>query len=445
MLGNTLQLINNVMWGPATIVILVGTGIFLTFRLGFIQLHQFKHAVDLVRGKYDRKDDPGEISHFQALSAALSATIGTGNIAGVATAIAIGGPGAIFWMWITALFGMATKFTSCFLALNYRKFNQDGSVSGGPMYFLEKGLGMKWLGMIFAFCTAIAALGIGNTVQSNSVADAIRYSFNVPKLYTGIIIALAVWIVIIGGIKRIAHVASKIVPFMSIVYILGAVTILILKINAIPEAFLLIFKHAFTPTSAAGGFIGSTIALTMRMGVARGLFSNEAGLGSAPMAHAAAKTKEPVREGLVAMLGPFIDTIVICSMTALVIIVTGMWQSGTSGAPLTAKAFQAGLPGLGNYIVTFGLVFFAYSTMITWGYYGEKGIEYLLGKRAILPYRWIYILVIPLGAYARLETVWNAADIANGFMIFPNLVGLIGLSGLAVASAKAYIKSQKKL
>ncbi len=440
MIGQTLRVISDFIWGPITITLLVGTGIFLTLRLGFIQFRQFRHAVDLVRGKYDRPDDPGEISHFQALSSALAATIGTGNIAGVATAIALGGPGAVFWMWVTALVGMATKFTSCLLALKYRVFHKDGTVSGGPMYFLEKGLGQKWLGMIFAFCTAVAALGIGNMVQSNSVADAINHSFQIPKLLTGVIIALAVWIVIIGGIKRIAHVAEKIVPFMCIVYILGALAILIINFQAIPQAFLTIFKNAFNPTSAAGGFIGSTVALTIRMGVARGVFSNEAGLGSAPIAHAAAKTKEPVREGLVAMLGPFIDTIVICSMTALVIIITGMWKTGVSGAPLTAQAFNTGLPGLGGYIVTFGIVFFAYSTIITWGYYGERGIEYILGGKAILPYRWFYTLVIPLGAFARLETVWSAADIANGFMIFPNLIGLISLAGVAVSATFRYLR-----
>lgn len=443
MITQLLSQISALVWGPITIVILVGTGVFLTFRLGFIQFRLFKHAVDLVSGKYDKKDDPGEITHYQALSAALSATIGTGNIAGVATAIAVGGPGAVFWMWITAIFGMATKFTSCLLALKYRTFHKGGTVSGGPMYFLEKGLGQKWLGMIFAFCAAVAALGIGNMVQSNSVADAIQHSFGAPKLLTGVIIAIAVWAVVIGGIKRIGQVASKIVPFMSIVYILGALIILLINFKFIPAAFFAIITQAFTPASAAGGFIGSTVALTIRMGVARGLFSNEAGLGSAPMAHATAKTNEPVREGLVAMLGPFIDTIVICSMTALVIIITGAWFTGASGTPLTAQAFEIGLPGIGKYIVTFGIIFFAYSTMITWGYYGEVGIEYILGARAILPYQWFYILMIPLGAYAKLETVWSAADIANGLMIFPNLIGLLGLSGVVVAAVRKYKISQK--
>jgi len=443
MIGNTLSYISNIVWGPITIVILVGTGIYLTLRLRFIQARQFPHAVELISGKYDDPKDKGEITHFQALSAALAATIGTGNIAGVATAIAVGGPGAVFWMWVTALVGMATKFTSCLLALKYRTIHEDGTVSGGPMYFLEKGLGLKWLGMIFAFCTAIAAAGIGNMVQSNSVADALRHSFGIPKILTGVVIAILVWLVIIGGIKRIGQVASRLVPFMSVIYILGALFILLLNCSRIPGAFALIFKHAFSPLGITGGFAGSTILLTIRMGVARGVFSNEAGLGSAPMAHAAAKTNEPVREGLVAMLGPFIDTIIICSMTALVIITTGLWTSGKSGTPLTALAFNAGLPGVGEYIVTLGIVLFAYSTMITWCYYGERGIEYLFGSWAIKPYRWLYVLAIPAGAYARLVTVWSAADIANGFMAFPNLVGLVGLSGVAARLTKEYLSKRK--
>jgi AGCS family alanine or glycine:cation symporter len=442
MIGQTLSNISNIVWGPITIVLLVGTGIYLTLRLGFVQFWKFPHAVALITGKYDDPKDSGEITHFEALSAALAATIGTGNIAGVATAIAVGGPGAVFWMWITALVGMATKYTSCLLALRYRTFHEDGTVSGGPMYFLEKGLGQKWLGMIFAFCAAVAALGIGNMVQSNSVADAMLHSFQVPKLITGVIIAVLVWLVIIGGIKRIGQVASRLVPIMSIIYVFGALFILLLNCNRIPEAFMLILNHAFTPISAAGGFAGSTIMLTIRMGVARGVFSNESGLGSAPMAHAAAKTNEPVREGLVAMLGPFIDTIVICSMTAFVIISTGLWSSGASGTSLTAMAFNAGLPGAGEYIVTIGIVLFAYSTMITWGYYGERGVEYLLGSKAIIPYRWLYTIVIPMGAYARLVTVWSAADIANGFMAFPNLIGLLGLSGVAVKLSGDYFRKK---
>ncbi|MFC1766941.1 alanine/glycine:cation symporter family protein [Candidatus Margulisiibacteriota bacterium] len=440
MIGNTLSNISNIVWGPITIVLLVGTGIFLTIRLKLIQARKLPHAFALISGKYDDPKDKGEITHFQALSTALAATIGTGNIAGVATAIAVGGPGAVFWMWITAIFGMATKYTSCLLALNYRIFHKDGTVSGGPMYFLEKGLGQKWLAVIFAFCTAVAALGIGNMVQSNSVADALRHSFKITPLITGIVMAVLVWLVVVGGIKRIGHVASRLVPTMCVLYILGAVTILIINFREIPNAFYLIFKYAFTPTSLTGGFLGSTVAMTIRMGVARGVFSNESGLGSAPIAHAAARTNEPVREGLVAMTGPLIDTLIICSMTALVIITSGLWNSGVSGTPLTARAFAAGLPMIGEYIVTIGIMLFAFSTVISWCYYGERGAEYLFGEKVIRFYRWLYVLVIPLGAYARLITVWSAADIANGLMAFPNLIGLIGLSGVAVKLTRNYFK-----
>jgi AGCS family alanine or glycine:cation symporter len=360
-----LDKIDSYVWGPPLIVFLLFVGIFLTIRYRFLQVGKFRHAIDLISGKYDDPKEEGEITHFQALSAALSATIGTGNIAGVATAIAAGGPGAVFWMWITGALGMANKFASASLGLRFRVIHPDGSASGGPMYYLERGMKLKFMGWLFAFFAAVASFGIGDMVQANSVAKPLEEHLGIPSYVTGLIAAFLVGLVIIGGIKRIGKVASRIVPFMCIVYVGSALLVLLLHFDKIPGALALIFAKAFTPTSAVGGFLGATVAQTIRFGVARGLFSNEAGLGSASIAHSAAKTKEPVREGLVAMIGPFVDTLVICTMTALVIIITGAWNSGLTSSPLSAHAFELGLPHFGTWIVTFGLVFFAFSTMIT--------------------------------------------------------------------------------
>jgi AGCS family alanine or glycine:cation symporter len=448
-----INLISGYVWGPTLITVLVGTGILLTIRLHLIQFRGFGHAIRLLTGKYDHPGQQGQISHFQALSAALSATIGTGNIAGVATAIAAGGPGAVFWMWMTAVIGMAIKFSSCTLAVIYRTVNQDGSVRGGPMYYIERGLGpaYKPLALLFAFCTAIAAFGIGNMVQSNSVADALKdllslndhNSLLLFRLGVGVVLAILTTLVIIGGIKRIGQVASLLVPLMSIAYIGSASVILFSHLNLVWPALKLIIKGAFTPTAAAGGFMGSTVLFTIRMGVARGIFSNESGLGTAPMIHAAARTEESVHQGLVAMLGPFIDTLLICSMTALIIIISGVWQSGLDGAPLTCFAFDKFLPGAGRLIVSLGLALFAYSTLIGWYYYGEKGIEYLMGSGIITPYKWVYIMAIPLGAVVRLDVVWGFADIANGFMALPNLVAVLGLSGVVYVSTINYYKKKR--
>ena len=426
-------------WGPIMIVFLVGTGVYLTLRMGFIQIRGFTHAWALISGKYDRKEDEGEVTHFQALCTALSATIGTGNIAGVATAIASGGPGAVFWMWVTALVGMATKFTSCSLSLFFRRFNTDGSVSGGPMYYLEKGLNQRWLGILFALFALIASFGIGNMVQANSVAEPLLRSLNIPKYATGMVIAFVVWLVIIGGIKRIAKVASFIVPFMAIVYVVSSLVILVLHFQHLPSVMGLILKHAVSHSAAVGGFAGATVAQVIRYGVARGVFSNESGLGSAPMAHAAARTKYPIREGLVAMLGPFVDTMVICSMTAFVILATGRWSSGETGAVLSASAYNTGLPVVGTYTVTFGLVFFAFSTMLSWSYYGDRCAQYLFGNRAVIIYRWIFVLLIIVGAMVQLEFVWNISDAMNGLMAIPNLIGLLGLSGLVAREMRKYV------
>ncbi len=430
-------------WGIPSIVLLVGTGLYLSIRLRGIQFRGFRHATNLVQGKYDKSEDPGEVTHFQALSTALSATIGTGNIAGVATAITLGGPGAVFWMWITALVGMASKYASCTLAVKYRYLHPNGEVSGGPMYTLRDGLGMPKLGAAFAIFTLIASFGIGNMVQANSVVDGI--GFIIPdlaeyKTTLGVVMGIAVGLVIIGGIKRIAKVASRIVPFMAVAYILASLTILVMNITAIPEALWTIINHALNPWAAGGGAIGAAI----QYGVARGVFSNESGLGSAPMAHAAARTSEPVREGLVAMLGPFIDTLIICTMTALVIVIVGAWGDARpeelKGAALSAYAFSQVLGDVGGWVVGFGLMFFAYSTIIAWSYYGDRSAEYLFGEKAVLPYRIIYIVLVVVGASVPLQLVWNFADIANIFMAAPNLISLILLAGVVKKASDDYFE-----
>jgi len=443
-LEKLLGALSGVIWGPVTIVLLVGTGIFLTILVKGIQARKFVYAWKLISGKYDDPNDPGEISHFQALSAALSATIGTGNIAGVGTAIAIGGPGAVFWMWVTAVFGMVLKYSECLLSLKYRVVNEDGSVSAGPMHYLEKGLGQKWLGFLFALFAAVASFGIGNMVQANSVAEPVLVYFGIPKLATGLVIGVLIFAVIVGGIKRIGQVASKFVPFMTVFYVVCGLIVICINIKAVPGAFALIFHDAFTGTAATGGFAGAAVAQAIRFGVARGVFSNEAGLGSAPIAHGAAKTQEPVREGLVAMLGPFIDTIVVCSMTALVIITSGAYTEGLTGAELTARGFNIGLPVIGGYMVAGGIIFFAFSTIISWSYYGDRSMEYILGPKSVLPYRVIYCLLIPVGASVELNTVWTISDIFNGLMAWPNLIGLIFLSRVVIKTTKAYFSDPSK-
>ncbi|MCK5192839.1 MAG: sodium:alanine symporter family protein [Desulfobulbaceae bacterium] len=442
---NLLNNLNSIVWGPVTIIMLVGTGVFLTLLMRCIQVSKFFYGIYLVTGKFDNPEDKGEITHFQALSAALSATIGTGNIAGVGTAIALGGPGAVFWMWVTAFFGMGLKYGECLLSLKYRTIHEDGSISAGPMYYLEKGMGQKWLGLLFAFFAAIASFGIGNMVQANSVAEPVLTYFGIPKIITGLVIGALVFAVIIGGIKRIGKVASRLVPFMAIFYVLGALAVIVTHIEGVPAAFGIIFHDAFTGTAATGGFAGAAVAQAIRFGVARGVFSNEAGLGSAPIAHGAAKTEEPVREGLVAMLGPFIDTIVICTMTGLVIILTGAYTEGLTGADLTARAFNIGLPGIGGYIVAFGIMIFAFSTAISWSYYGDRSVEYLMGEKFILPYRLLYCLLLPVGASIQVSVVWTISDIFNALMAWPNLIGLLCLSGVIVRTTKEYFADPERV
>ena len=437
--------LSDILWGPVTIFMLVGTGVLVTVLVRAVQLRWFVYAWGLISGRYDDPRDEGEITHFQALSAALSATIGTGNIAGVGTAVALGGPGAIFWMWVTAFFGMALKYAECTLSLKYRVIHKDGVVGAGPMYYLERGLGWKWLGILFAFFATIASFGIGNMVQANSVAEPVLTYFGVPKIITGLVIGVLVFAVIVGGIKRIGQVATRLVPFMCVFYVLGALIVIIARIDQLPEAIVLIFREAFSGSAATGGFAGAAVSQAIRFGVARGVFSNEAGLGSAPIAHGAAQTSEPVREGLVAMLGPFIDTIVICSMTGLVIIVTGAYTQGLTGADLTAWGFNSGLPGAGGYIVAIGLIFFAFSTAISWSYYGDRCVDYLLGGKWVMPYRVLYCMLLPVGASIKLTTVWAISDIFNALMAWPNLVGLLFLSPVLIRTTRDYFSDPARI
>ncbi len=419
-LTEILNAASGIIWGPIMLVLLLGTGVFLTIGLKAMPWRQLIAGFKLLwSGR--RSTEKGDITPFQALMTALAATIGTGNIAGVATAIFLGGPGAVFWMWITALVGMATKYSEAVLAVKYREVDERGRYVGGPMYYIKNGLSKRWhwLGFAFAGFGMIAAFGIGNMVQANSVAHAMESSFNTPAWATGLVITVVTAFVILGGVKRIATVAAKLVPIMAIAYVAGALWIIFANIGDVPAALSMIVNDAFTGTAAKGGFAGAAVWAAIRFGVARGIFSNEAGLGSAPIAHAAARTNEPVREGLVAMLEPFIDTLVICTMTGLVIVVTGAWQeSGEAlkGAALPAHAFGSSLGDAGAWVVGGGLTLFAYSTILGWSYYGEKSLEFLFGIKAIKPYRYVFTIFVGIGAIAELELVWAVADIFNALI-----------------------------
>lgn len=434
--------INGFAWGPPMLILLVGTGFWLTLNLRGLQFTKLGHALylALVKRKEDT-DEPGDITHFQALMTALAATVGTGNIAGVATAIALGGPGALFWMWITGLVGMATKYAEAILAVKYREVDSNGEMCGGPMYYISKGLNMPWLGTIFAVFASVAAFGIGNMVQANSVADAVEATFHIPFWVTGVVLMVLSAIVILGGIKSIARVTSLLVPIMVVFYIIAACFIILANISEVPAALVFIVKQAFNPTAAVGGFAGATIMMAIRFGVARGVFSNESGLGSAPIAAAAAQTKSPTSQALVSMTQTFIDTIIVCTMTGLVLILTGAWSNGQTGAELTTTAFQSGMPG-GAYIVTIGIILFAYSTILGWCYYGEKSIEYLFGVKSVVPYRVVFVLFIGVGAVSKLSLVWNISDTLNGLMAVPNLIGLIMLTPVVVAETKKYFEKK---
>jgi alanine or glycine:cation symporter, AGCS family len=419
--------VNGVVWGPPMLVLLIGTGVLLTILTGAVQFRHLGTALREVLGKLTRRGTgPGSVTPFQAVATALASTVGVGNIAGVATAIYLGGPGALFWLWVSGVFGMATKFAEIVIALHYREPDATGVMRGGAMYTLKKGLGLPWLGTVFALFTALAAFGIGNMVQANSVAESLRASFGVTPAVVGIVLVIVTAAVILGGIKRIAEVTQYMVPFMALFYLAGGLLIVLLRIGELPRVLGLVFEGAFTGTAATGGFAGSTIMLAMRYGIARGLFSNEAGLGSAPMVHAAAQTDHPVRQGMYGIFEVFVDTILICSITGLVILATGVWDSGATGAALSARAFETGLPGAwGDIVVTTGLVLFAYSTIIGWSYYGETGIVYLLGAKSAVPYRLAWLVFIYLGATGSLHVVWDIADTLNGLMAIPNLVSVL--------------------
>jgi AGCS family alanine or glycine:cation symporter len=433
-----LESISGVVWGPAMLVLLLGTGLYLTLGLRGMPIRRIGYGFrQILLGR--RSEDEGEITPFQALATSLSATIGTGNIGGVATAIALGGPGAVFWMWMTALVGMATKYAEAVLAVKYREVDEDGRYVGGPMYYIKNGLGghWKWLGTLFALFAMVAAFGIGNTVQANAVADVIETNMAVPAWLTGVVLAILVFLVIIGGIRRIAQVTEKLVPFMAVVYVVGALAIIIWNFTDVPGALAQIVTEAFSGSAATGGFAGAAVWAAIRFGVARGIFSNEAGLGSAPIAHAAARTNSPVRQGTIGMMGTFIDTIIICTMTALVIVLTGAWKTGESGAALTSMAFNDGIPG-GNWVVTFGMIFFAFTTIVAWSYYGERCAEFLFGVKVIMPYRYLWVVLLVVGAVANLELIWLIADVLNALMAIPNLIALLALSGTVFAVTREY-------
>ncbi len=436
---NLFNTVNGIVWGPLMLVLILGTGLFLMIGLKGMPIRKLGYGFSMLwKGRESREE--GDITPFNALMTSLSATIGTGNIAGVGTAIALGGPGAVFWMWCTALVGMATKYAEAVLAVKYREVDEEGNHVGGPMYYIKNGLGSswKWLGTAFAVFGALAGFGIGNMVQANSVADAMEANLGVPFWITGAVMAVLVFAVLIGGIKRIAQVAGKLVPFMAIAYVAGGLVVILFNIAEVPAALGLIVKHAFTPAAATGGFAGAAVMVAIQMGVARGIFSNEAGLGSAPIAHAAAQTKNPVRQGSVAMLGTFIDTLVVCTITALVIVMTGAWSSGESGAALSSAAFGLGLPGFGQWVVTFGLVIFAFTTMLGWSVYGERCVEYLFGVKSILPFRLLWVAAIPLGAMVKLSFVWLVADTLNALMAIPNLIALLLLSPVVFKVTREY-------
>ncbi len=439
---NLINQLNSLVWGPAMLFLILGTGLFLMAGLKAMPLHRIGYGFCMLwQGR--KRSGEGDIAPFKALMTSLSSTVGTGNIAGVATAIFTGGPGALFWMWCTALVGMATKYAEAVLAVHYRETDARGDHVGGPMFYIRNGLGRNWawLGTLFAIFGGLAGFGIGNMVQANSVADSLsslNNGLHISPWVTGITLAVLVGLVLIGGIRRIADVASGLVPFMAISYLAAGLIVLLMNLTAIPAAIELIVTQAFTPTAATGGFAGASVMMAIQWGVARGIFSNEAGLGSAPIAHAAAATDSPVRQGTVAMLGTFLDTLIICTITGLVIVVTGAWTSGENGAPLTSFAFETALPGFGGYIVTFGLVLFAFTTLLGWSFYGEKCAEYLFGVRAIIPFRILWIIAIPVGATSKLSFAWLVADTLNALMALPNLLALLLLSPVVLKLTREY-------
>lgn len=465
-----IQAYNDYIGVYAVLLMLLPTGVYFIFRLKFLNVTRLLHSIRIVAGKYDVKSDEGDVNHFKALTTALSATVGTGNIVGVSLAIYLGGPGAVFWMWVTGFLGMILKYTECTLSHKYRTFNSDGSVSGGPMYYMRKGITelynaprfAKALAFVFACATILCSLGTGNMAQSNSMTQVFHTGYNLPemitflgmtfspKYITAIIITTLVLLVIVGGIKRIAEVTSRLVPFMAVLYFLSALTVIVIMYKSLPGALWMIVSDAFTGTAAAGGFVGSTFMLTILWGVRRGLFSNEAGQGSAPIAHAAAKTKYPAREGLVASLEPLVDTLIICSLTALVIILTGAWYKSPDDNTMTVVGMEMGLAKIGlaqlaTHVVAIGLILFAFSTIISWSYYGSRAVNYLLGEAYITPYKYLYALFVFLGCIWSAKVVWHFVDMVITFMTIPNLIALLLLSSVVMKETRSYFSEMAKL
>ncbi|MBN2616318.1 MAG: sodium:alanine symporter family protein [Bacteroidales bacterium] len=448
---------NDYIGGYAILFLLVPTGLYFIIRLKFLNVTKLFHSIRIVAGKYSHEEDEGDVNHFKALTTALSATVGTGNIVGVALAIYLGGPGALFWMWVTGFLGMILKFSECTLSHKYRVFNSDGSVSGGPMYYIRDGIGKiyhapvfaKVLAIIFAVATILASLGTGNMAQVNGMTDALHTTYGFTDWITGLVITGLVLLIIVGGLKRIADVTARLVPFMAVTYVLATLLVLFDMYENIPHAFAMIFRGAFTGTAATGGFVGSTIMMTMIWGVRRGLFSNEAGQGSAPIAHAAAKTEYSVREGLVASLEPLVDTLIICTMTGLMLITTDAWHSGIKGVGMTIMAMDQGLAKLGlvdigKHIITWGLMMFAFSTVISWSYYGSRAANYLLGEKAIKPYYYLYGLFVFFGSVWGIDLVWHFVDMVITFMTIPNLIALLLLSGVLIKETNGYFAMMKE-
>ncbi len=441
-----LNAIDSFMWGPPLITLLVGTGIYLTLRLKLLQVVRLPKALSLIFKAKNHGE--GDVSSFKALCVALAATVGTGNIVGVATAVKIGGPGAIFWMWMAAFFGMATKYAEGLLAVKYRSTDAKGNIAGGPMYYIRQGMGEKYkpLATFFAAATILVAyFGIGTFPQVNAIVDSAEISFGLSKVLTGAVLTILIAAITIGGLQSIAKVASKVIPFMAVMYITISLGLIVMNLDGVPAAVALIFESAFTGTAAAGGFAGSTIMMAMQNGIARGVFSNESGLGSAPIAAAAAKTKEPAEQGLISMTGTFIDTLIICTMTGLALVLTGVWQGDAAGAAMTSAAFASAYGVLGSSLLTIALVLFAFTTILGWNYYGERACIYLFGTKGVMPYRIIFIALIASGGFLKLEAIWILADIVNGLMAIPNLIALIALSGVVVAETESYLARKGEL
>ena len=444
MMTDILNQIDGLVWGPWLLVLLVGTGVLLTCRLSLLQVLKLPRALKLIF--FARNKGDGDIDSFKALCTALAATVGTGNIVGVATAIKLGGPGALFWMWLAAFFGMATKYAEGCLAVKYREVDDQGNIAGGPMYYIEMGLGKKWKPLAVAFAIfgiMTAMLGSGTTTQMNAITASVQAGFGVSTYITCAVITILVAIITFGGLKSISKTASKIVPAMAVVYFIVTVIFLGLNAGELPHAIALVIDGAFNGTAAAGGFAGAGVMLVLRSGIARGLYSNESGLGSAPIVAAAAKTKWPAEQGLISMTGTFIDTIIICTLTGLSIVVSGEWMNGLNGAALTNAAFKDAFPVFGGYMLMIGLILFAFTTILGWNYYGERCMIYLCGTKGVLPYRVIFIILVASGAFLKLEAIWVLADIVNGLMAIPNLIALLALSGVVVRETAKYFDHLK--